>query len=110
MKFETLKLTALVRCLVCVCRLIDSLDVGAHPTHRIHWINTRIEDLRHQIEALGKEQFGDGFSLSVATLLKLKKYYHRLKKYCKHPMLQKHCHRLKKYCKHPMLHSPFFLL
>ena len=50
---------------------------GLHKTHRIHWINSRMEDLRDAIEALGKEQYGEDFHLSVATVDKLKKYYHR---------------------------------
>ena len=50
---------------------------GAHRTHRIHWINTRLDDLCDVMVALGKEEFGDDFKLGKPTMLGLKKYYHR---------------------------------
>jgi hypothetical protein len=49
---------------------------GAHRPHRKHWINTRLDDLREIMLALGKEEFGESFKLSKGTMLKLKKYYH----------------------------------
>jgi hypothetical protein len=50
---------------------------GIHPTHRIHWINNRLDDLLLIMLALGKEHFGDEFTVSRPTMLKFKKYYHR---------------------------------
>ena len=52
-------------------------ESGAHHTHRIHWINTRLIDLRDMMRALGKEKFGPSFSLSEKKMLGLKRYYHR---------------------------------
>ena len=46
-------------------------------THRIHWINTRLDDLCDMMLVLGKEEFGDTFTMSKPTMLKYKKYYHR---------------------------------
>jgi hypothetical protein len=50
---------------------------GAHHSHRIHWISTRLDDMREIVEVLGKEEFGEHFHLSKPKLLGLKKYYHR---------------------------------
>ena len=50
---------------------------GAHATHRKHWINTRLDDLRDIMVALGKEEFGEDFHLSKPKMLDLKKYYHQ---------------------------------
>ena len=52
-------------------------ESGAHRTHRIHWINTRLDDLCAIITVLDKEQFGEDFHLSKPKMLELKKYYHR---------------------------------
>ena len=52
-------------------------DNGIHHTHRIHWINTRLDDLLAIMEALGTEQFGVNFSISKPTMLKYKQHYHR---------------------------------
>ena len=46
-------------------------------THRIHWINTRLDDLCDMMLVLGKEEFGDTFTMSKPTMLLYKKYYHR---------------------------------
>ena len=50
---------------------------GKHHTHRIHWINNRLDDLLPIMAALGQEEFGDDFSISKPTMLKYKQYYHR---------------------------------
>ena len=49
---------------------------GAHATHRIHWINNRLDDLTDIMNVLGKDLWED-FSLSKPTMLLKKKYYHR---------------------------------
>ena len=57
--------------------------LGVHRTHRIHWINTRIDDMVDIITALGKEHFKtDDFHISKWKLLYLKKYYHRWQLIC----------------------------
>ena len=57
--------------------------LGVHRTHRIHWINTRIDDMVDIITALGKEHFKtDDFHISKWKLLDLKKYYHRWQLIC----------------------------
>ena len=59
---------------------------GVHGTHRIHWINTRIDDMVDIITALGKEHFKtDDFHISKWKLLDLKKYYHRWQLICTLP-------------------------
>ena len=53
---------------------------GVHQVHRIHWVNTRVDDMVAIIIALGQERFnesGKKFHLSKKKLLNLKKYYHR---------------------------------
>ena len=50
---------------------------GIRDTHRIHWINHRLDDLLPIMKAMGREEFGDSFSISKPTMLKLKKYHHR---------------------------------
>ena len=51
---------------------------GAHKTHRIHWINTRIDDMVDIVTGLGQEHFNtNDFHISKWKLLDLKKYYHR---------------------------------
>ena len=55
----------------------DADENGKHHTHRIHWVNNRLDDLLPIMAALGQEEFGDGFSISKPTMLKYKQYYHR---------------------------------
>jgi hypothetical protein len=50
---------------------------GNRMTHRIHWINHRLDDLLPVMMAMGKEEFGESFTVSRPTMLKCKKYYHR---------------------------------
>ena len=50
---------------------------GIRQTHRIHWINTRLDDLLPIMKVMGQEEFGASFTLSKPTMLKYKKYYHR---------------------------------
>lgn len=64
---------------------------GNHMTHRIHWINHRLDDMLPIMLAMGKAEFGNRFTVSRPTMLKCKKYYHRypgrntcLCRYCIH--------------------------
>jgi len=50
---------------------------GAHHSHRIHWIHTRLDDMRDIMLVMGIEEFGEDFHLSKPKMLGLKKYYHR---------------------------------
>ena len=50
---------------------------GDRMTHRIHWINQRLDDLLPIVKAMGQEEFGDSFTTSKPTLLNCNIYYHR---------------------------------
>ena len=50
---------------------------GNHMTHRIHWINHRLDDLLPIMLAMGKAEFGASFKISRPTMLNCKKHYHR---------------------------------
>ena len=46
-----------------------------HETHRVHWIETRLEDMCTSFVSLGKVKFGVDFHLSTTKMRELKPYF-----------------------------------